>query len=71
MRPSAKSTPKKDRIEGKPHRIKCDLDNTEKGLMDALEKMDVINNDSQICGKISSKCWTNTKGYIKFKMYEL
>jgi len=69
--PYAKSTPKKDRIEGKPMRVKCDLDNTEKGIMDALEKMGVLDNDAQICGKLSSKCWTNTGGYIRFSLYEL
>ncbi len=43
-----KKTSQKNRIDLAPLRNKCDLDNLVKGLLDALEKAEVINNDRQI-----------------------
>ena len=48
---------KKNKIEGKPMRNKFDCDN-----------LNVLNDDRQIYILCISKLWTNTPGYIKFKL---
>mgnify|MGYP003648085554 CR=1 FL=1 len=59
---------KKNKIEGKPMRNKFDCDNVVKGLMDVLDNLNVLNDDRQIYILCISKLWTNTPGYIKFKL---
>ena len=58
---------KKERIEGKKHLQKPDLDNFLKGLKDSLTQSGILlTDDSTICEIHASKVWTNTEGYIKF-----
>jgi len=67
--PYPKNTPKKKLIDLAPLRKKCDLDNVVKGLMDALEKADVINNDRQISTLLIEKKYTlKERGYIEFDL---
>ena len=64
-----KSIPKKERIEGRPMRVKPDYDNTAKTITDCLEKIGVINNDSQIYRVIITKLYTIEKeGRILFRL---
>lgn len=57
---------KKERIEGKPHQQKPDLDNFLKGKKDGLTQSGILIDDSSIYYIEASKVWTNTSGYIKF-----
>lgn len=67
--PYPKSTPKKRLIEGSPMRVKPDYDNTAKTITDCLEKIGVINNDSQIYRAIITKLYTIEKeGRILFRL---
>tara|TARA_R110002012_G_scaffold303227_1_gene504896 strand:+ start:990 stop:1394 length:405 start_codon:yes stop_codon:yes gene_type:complete len=67
--PYPKKTPKKKLIDFAPLRKKCDLDNVVKGLMDALEKTNVINNDRQISTLFIEKKYTlKEQGYIEFEL---
>ena len=57
----------KQRIEGKKHLQKPDLDNFLKGLKDGLTQSGtLLTDDSTICEIHASKVFTNTTGYIKF-----
>lgn len=68
--PYPKSTAKKRQIECAPMRDKYDLDNVEKGLMDALEDIGLLSNDKQLCGKVTEKVRTCGKGFIEFDLFE-
>jgi Holliday junction resolvase RusA-like endonuclease len=60
--PYTKSTAKKRRIEGAPKRDKCDNDNLVKGLLDVLEKIDVVENDRQFTDMLTP---IPEKNYLK------
>tara|TARA_Y100000004_G_C8921460_1_gene415596 strand:- start:816 stop:1223 length:408 start_codon:yes stop_codon:yes gene_type:complete len=65
--PYPKRTPQKKRIHLAPLRNKCDLDNLVKGLLDALEKVEVINNDRQIFSlQIEKRFTVREQGAILF-----
>jgi len=67
--PYPKKTSKKNRKEFAPIRNKCDLDNLVKGLMDVLEKTDVINNDRQFSSLFLEKRYTlRERGSIEFEL---
>lgn len=59
---------KKERIEGKLHQLKPDLDNYLKGKKDALTQSLSIFDDSKLAIIHASKLWTNSEGYIKFML---
>ncbi len=50
-----KSTPKYKRLEGVPMRNKFDCDNLAKGVMDALEKAEIIEDDRKFFSVKSEK----------------
>ena len=67
--PYPKKTSQKNRVDLALMRNKCDLDNLVKGLMDALEKTSVINNDRQISSLILEKRYTLREGgHIEFEL---
>jgi Holliday junction resolvase RusA-like endonuclease len=62
---------KKERIEGKKHLQRPDLDNFGKGFVDFLTQSGVFKtDDSFICEIHTAKVWTNTEGYIIFMLEE-
>ena len=64
------STKKADRIDGKPHQVKPDVDNVAKGLMDAINDVGILSDDSRISELTVSKMYTTEKkGYIEFCIY--
>ena len=67
--PYAKSLPKCKKIDGKPCRKLCDNDNLAKGLMDALEKSGVVNDDRQFYITSQEKYFTVDKPRIEFELY--
>lgn len=67
--PYPASTPKKRLIEAFPMRKKPDYDNTAKTITDCLEKLGIIENDSQIYKAIITKLYTTEKeGKIMFRL---
>lgn len=64
-----KSTPKKNRLEGLPMRNKFDCDNLAKGVMDALEKAEIIENDRQFWSIQSEKFRTLQEDQIYLKLW--
>lgn len=67
--PYPASTPKKHLIDNFPMRKKPDYDNTAKCITDCLEKLEIINNDSQIYKASITKLYTtNKEGRIEFKL---
>jgi Holliday junction resolvase RusA-like endonuclease len=69
--PYPKNTAKKRLIEGQLMQNKYDLDNVEKGLMDAMQDIGLILDDKQICIKITDKVRTAGRGYISFDLFEV
>ena len=59
--PEPKSMPKRDKGKALPHTKKPDLDNLEKAVMDAANGV-VVQDDSQVCWKMSSKRYSATPG---------
>jgi Holliday junction resolvase RusA-like endonuclease len=67
--PYPKSTPKKRLIEGDRMRKKPDADNVLKAICDCLEKLDIVENDSQLHRMTSVKYYTTEKqGRIIFQL---
>tara|TARA_R110000803_G_C11950921_1_gene317673 strand:+ start:506 stop:931 length:426 start_codon:yes stop_codon:yes gene_type:complete len=67
--PYPKSTPKKHRINNFPLRTKFDCDNVIKGLCDALEQSNILNDDRCLSGMFIEKLrTTEEKGYIEFEL---
>lgn len=64
-----KSTPKKRRVEGEPLRTNFDCDNLAKGVMDALEKSEIIENDKQFWSIKSEKFRTLHEDKIYVKLW--
>jgi len=67
--PYPKSAPKKSLIDCCPLRSNFDCDNVIKGLMDALEQSNTIDNDRQISSLFIEKFrTTNSEGFIEFEL---
>ena len=64
-----KSTAKKNLIEDALMRKKPDYDNTAKTITDVMEKMGLIENDSQICDANIQKRYTINNGKIEIKLF--
>lgn len=60
----APSIANKNKIDGLPCRQLYDNDNLAKGIMDALEKLGVLNNDRQISQLNVKKYWTTSNDHI-------
>lgn len=58
----------KAKIENLPMRQKFDCDNVLKGLLDALQKAEVLDDDRQIYITHTSKLWTKGEPKILFKL---
>lgn len=65
-----KSTPKYKRIDGFPLMNKFDTDNLAKGVMDALQKADVIDDDRQLYSLKVEKYRTTENDKIYVKLWE-
>jgi len=65
-----KSTPKYKRIDGLPLRNKFDTDNLAKGVMDALQKAEVIEDDRQLYCLRVEKFRTTETDKIFVKLWE-
>ena len=65
-----KSTPKYKRLDGFPLRSKFDTDNLAKGVMDALQKADIIEDDRQLCSLKVEKYRTTQNDKIYVKLWE-
>jgi Holliday junction resolvase RusA-like endonuclease len=65
-----KSTPKKQLINNAYHVKKPDADNCLKAIKDALEKAEVVLNDSCFAHVLVVKKYTLGDGHIRFKLYE-
>lgn len=59
------STKKSDRINNKPCNKLADNDNLAKGVMDALEKLQIIDNDKQLWFTSQRKLYSLNNSYIK------
>lgn len=67
--PYPKSAPKKNLIEGAKYLKTPDTDNVIKAIMDCLQKLDILENDSRISDGIGRKRYTTSKsGRIEFKL---
>lgn len=63
------STAKKNRIDQAPMRYKYDVDNLLKGLFDAMQQSEIIQDDRQISGVYAEKLFTTAdKGWIEFEL---
>ena len=65
-----KSTPKYKRIDGAPLFNKFDTDNLAKGVMDALQKAEIIEDDRQIYDLRVEKYRTTESNKIYVKLWE-
>lgn len=65
-----KSTPKYKLIDGLPLRAKFDVDNLAKGVMDALEKADLVDDDRQFYQLKVDKYRTTGTSKIQIKLWE-
>ena len=65
-----KSTPKYKRLDGAPLRSKFDCDNLAKGVMDALEKAGVVDDDRQFYQVKVDKYRTTEDNKIHVKLWE-
>ena len=65
-----KSTPKYKRLEGVPMRNKFDCDNLAKGVMDALEKAQIIEDDRKFFSVKSEKYRTLGENKIYVKLWQ-
>lgn len=67
--PYNKTEPKKNLIDGAPHRKKPDWDNYIKGFQDALEDAGIILNDGAISdGAVRKRYTTQPQGFISFNL---
>lgn len=70
--PYPKSTPKKNQIDNAPLKQCFDCDNVIKGLCDALEQANVIENDRGFFSMIIQKYRTTAEGgFISFELKKL
>jgi|TARA_R110002012_G_scaffold57024_5_gene146723 Holliday junction resolvase RusA-like endonuclease len=65
-----KSTPKYKKIDGLPLRLKFDVDNLAKGVMDALEKAELVEDDRQFYQLKVDKYRTTGTSKIQVKLWE-
>ena len=63
--PRSYSLKKRERLLGKPHQIRPDIDNYLKALFDAL-----VENDSSLWHVEVSKIWTTGDGFIEISDFE-
>jgi Holliday junction resolvase RusA-like endonuclease len=67
--PYPASESKSKRIDGAPMRYKYDVDNLIKGLFDALQQAEVVEDDRIIAGVYAEKLFTtNKQGRIEFEL---
>ena len=67
--PYPKGTPKKKRINNYPLRTNFDCDNVIKGLCDALEQSNIVEDDRQLSSMFIEKFRTTEEnGYIEFEL---
>ena len=67
--PYPSSEAKKNRIDNAPMRYKYEVDNLIKGLFDALQQAEVVEDDRIIAGVYAEKLFTtNQQGRIEFEL---
>lgn len=67
--PYPKSTSQKNRIDNAQMRYKYDIDNLLKGLFDAMQQAEILQDDRQISGVYAEKLFTTAdNGWIEFEL---